>query len=97
MAYGHLGWKRHPWGMFSAEGTSPLMGTSLIRLTLPAMGSHTAVIKALVYGCIELSMTLLGLPISTIFPKYITAILSVKYLAVDRSWVMYRYVRFNSR
>jgi hypothetical protein len=48
----------------------------------------TTEISAFVYGCCGFATTARTGPSSTIRPRYMTAIRSVKRAAVDRSWVI---------
>ena len=82
-AFGQRGWKRQPGGMLIAEGTSPL--SSIIFCFRSGSGTGIAESNACVYGCKGFEKSSSLAPISTIFPKYIMAILSDMYLATARS------------
>src|SRR5574337_548467 len=56
----------------------------------------TAESSASVYGCCGLLNNSSAVAISTILPKYITAMRSLMCLTTDRSWAMNRYVSPNS-
>src|SRR3989304_49876 len=90
----HLVWKRHPEGGFKGLGISPL--SIILFFFLLGSGIGTAESKASVYGCTGWLYMSAEFPISTIFPRYMTAILLLIYSTTLKSWVINRYVRPNS-
>src|SRR3989475_255541 len=89
-ATGHRGWNRQPAGMFTGSGRSPFRITRSTFFRGSGLG--TTEMSACVYGCFGCPMTCSAVPISTIFPRYITAIRSARTHASPRSCVMNRYV-----
>ena len=85
VAFQHLVLKRHPDGGFTGEGTSP---SNMIRCrdrSTFGSGNGTADSSAFVYGCDGWLYTAFLLPISTIFPRYITATSSAMWRTTDKS------------
>ena len=83
-ASGSAGGTRSPGGGSSGLAGSPSSGTAL------DAGPGTAPSRALVYGCCGVVATSSAGPISTIRPRYITAIRSATTRAAARSWVTNR-------
>src|SRR3972149_1375665 len=90
----HLVWKRQPEGGFKGLGISPL--SIILFFFLLGSGIGTAESKASVYGCTGWLYISADFPISTIFPRYMTAILLLIYSTTLKSCVITRYVRPNS-
>ena len=78
----HLGWNRQPVGGLNGFGTSP--GKSFGMNELPS-ACGIAEIRAFVYGWEGLFQIWSTVPISTIFPKYITATRSEILRTIDKS------------
>ena len=79
---GQRGWNRQPAGMRLGSGVSPVRICCSTRSI-----SGTTDSSALVYGCCGSASTSSAVPISTIRPRYITAIRSAMFQASPRSWV----------
>ena len=82
---GHLVWKTHPEGAFRGLGNSPSIIILFLSFSIRGSGIGTADNKALVYGCSGYVYSYPLSPISTICPRYITAILSLICLITDKS------------
>src|SRR5262249_56037820 len=89
MANGQRGWNRHPAGGSSGLGTSPA-SVSASRALSKSIGSAAAN-SAFVYGCCGASAIASASPLSTILPRYITAIVWLMWATAARSWAMKRY------
>ena len=88
IAIGQRGWKRQPGGIAIGFGVSP----ARICGSVASRGSRfgTTEMSAFVYGCFGFSTTSRAGPSSTIRPRYMTAIRSAKWAAVERSCVIMR-------
>ena len=84
----HRGWKRHPGGGAIGLGTSPVTRISS-RISSGCAGSAAAK-SAWVYGCLGFLAIARASPISTIFPRYITAICWLMCATAARSCAMKR-------
>src|SRR5215510_14649212 len=71
IAEGQRGWKRHPDGRLSALGISPVIGFVWVRSS--GWDGSAAAKSACVYGCIGRVHNASLSPVSTILPRYITA------------------------
>src|SRR5881296_803582 len=88
--------KRQPDGRSIGLGSSPLIGTWVY--VCSGSGTGTANKRARVYGWVGFETTSSVGPLSTIRPRYITAIRSDMYRATAMSWVMNTYgMRYLSR
>ena len=87
-ASGQRGWKTHPGGGLVASGGSP--GSTIRVRRAPRPSSGTADRSARVYGWAGACSSAAVGPLSTIRPKYSTAVCSHSSLTIAKLWVISR-------
>ena len=70
IAYAHLALKEHPSGKKIRSGGRPSIGSNSAFLSSSNLGTDLS--NPMVYGCLGLPYISLAVPLSIIFPAYIT-------------------------